>query len=52
MKPHNTALTLIQSCHSDRTGDAAAMFLARNCVAINWLLMNYLSILKHKTYHV
>jgi hypothetical protein len=57
MKPPTTPTTPttptpIWGIHAGKTGDAASLFLTKNCVALGWQAMGDLSNLKHKTCHV
>jgi restriction system protein len=52
MKPPINSTTPLWGIHAGKTGDAASLFLSKNCVALGWQSMGDLSNLKHKTYHV
>lgn len=43
MKPSITSTTPIWGIHAGKTGDAAALFLSKNCVALGWQSMGDLS---------
>jgi hypothetical protein len=52
MKPPITSTTQIWGIHAGQTGDAASLFLSKNCVTLGWHSIGDLSDLKHKLYHV
>jgi restriction system protein len=43
MKPSITSTTPIWGIHAGKTGDAASLFLSKNCVALGWHSMGDLS---------
>ena len=43
MKPSTTSTTPIWGIHAGKTGDAASLFLSKNCVALGWHSMGDLS---------
>ena len=52
MKTAIISTPLIWGIHADKTGDAASLFLTKNCMALGWQSMGDLSNLKHKIHHV
>ena len=43
MKPPIASTTPIWGIHAGKTGDAASLFLSKNCVALGWHSMGDLS---------